>query len=221
MALLDDPETLALVKRASGGDHDAWSALVRQVESRLYRVAQLRLDRRLAARLGPEDLVQDVLVDVLRSLESFLDERNPLSFSAWIRQRLVDLIHRVHRDHLLTQKRNAGRERAVWPGPSEPQPYWLTAFIDSASSPSHCLTRDEAQRVVAEGIRNLSEIDREILGLFFFEGYSHADIGLILDLKPDAVTARQHRAVKHLGSLLRRNHADWCHDAFPRAHRIA
>lgn len=221
MALLDDPQTLDLVRKARDGNEDAWRTLVDGLAKSLHRLAKLKLDPRLAARFAPEDLVQEALLDAFRSLEKFFRQACPLSFSFWLRQRLVDQIDRVHRDHCVTQKHSVRREVATRQDSSESRPDLLSVLLDPGTSPSHDLTRDEARRLVAEEISRLPDVDREILVLFSFEGYSHAEIGRILDLSPVAVTARQHRAVKHLASLLRRNHSDWCHDAFPTAHRTA
>ena len=85
-----------LLHRASQGDVLARDELFAQHRDRLRRLIAVRLPRRLAARLDPSDLVQDVLIKAHHQLEGYLRDR-PLPFYAWLRhialQRLID-IHR-------------------------------------------------------------------------------------------------------------------------------
>jgi RNA polymerase sigma-70 factor (subfamily 1) len=216
MASPNDPGRLDLLLRARARDGEAWDEIVREHSARLKRLAELRLDSRLAGRFDPEDLVQEALTDAFRSLETYFRDQEFVSFSYWLRQHLLDRVRRVHRDHLNTAKRSVTRERACRLQPDESRTDPIAGITDPGTSPSHGLTRSETCRMVHEALGRLSEIDREVLILFFFEDYSHREIGFILALEPDVVKARQHRASCHLASLLRRTHADWCHDAYPR-----
>src|SRR6516225_9009039 len=55
----DDDLTEELVTRAGRGDAAAWQELLHRYQARLRQMVAVRLDRRLAARLDPSDVVQD------------------------------------------------------------------------------------------------------------------------------------------------------------------
>jgi hypothetical protein len=58
----DEPDTQELVERASRGDDRARQALLIRYYERLLRMAAIRLDRRLAQRVDPADVMQEALL---------------------------------------------------------------------------------------------------------------------------------------------------------------
>jgi RNA polymerase sigma-70 factor (ECF subfamily) len=59
----------------------------------------VRIDRRLAARVDPSDLVQEVLMDAHEKLSDYLRKR-PLPFYPWLRPLACERLVRLHRRHL-------------------------------------------------------------------------------------------------------------------------
>jgi RNA polymerase sigma-70 factor (ECF subfamily) len=57
----DDTETDELLARAQAGDAAARQHLLERYRPRLCRMVAVRLDRRLAARLDPADVVQEAI----------------------------------------------------------------------------------------------------------------------------------------------------------------
>jgi endonuclease III len=74
----DDAETEALLARAGGGDGAAGQELLARHRQRLRRLVALRLDRRLAARVDPSDVVQDALAEAARKVPATMEELVPL-----------------------------------------------------------------------------------------------------------------------------------------------
>lgn len=71
-----------------------------------------RLDRRLAARLDPSDIVQETLAEAATRMDDYL--KNPtLPFFGWLRLIATDHILDAHRQHMLAQKRSISRERRL------------------------------------------------------------------------------------------------------------
>src|SRR5258708_21517896 len=103
----DASEIDDLLRRAEKGDKQAESELFAVHRQRLRAMVRLRLDRRLAGRIDPSDVVQEAYLDYSRRLPEFLANRT-VPFFLWLRgltgQRLVDL----HRMHLRAQMRSAG-----------------------------------------------------------------------------------------------------------------
>ena len=107
-------ETDALLERASRGDDQARQRLLERHRSRLKRMVAVRMDRRLAARLDPSDVVQEALADAARDLPDYLRTR-PMAFYPWLRQLAWDRLVRLHRHHIDTGRRSVDRERDARP----------------------------------------------------------------------------------------------------------
>src|SRR5215470_464963 len=96
-----DPEVL--LRRALAGDCGALAELFERHRGRLEQMVRLR------GRLDPADVLQEAYLDVARRFPEYAGDP-ALPFFLWLRlltaQRLVDL----HRQHLGTRMRDAGRE---------------------------------------------------------------------------------------------------------------
>ena len=72
----------------------------------------LRLDNQIAQRLDVSDVVQDVLVEASRRLQTYLE--NPgMAFHLWIRQIAKDRIIDAHRRHRVSSRRSVDREQSL------------------------------------------------------------------------------------------------------------
>ena len=69
----------------------------------------VRMDRRLAARVDPSDVVQEALMDAAQKLAEYV-QRRPLPFYPWLRQLAWERLLKCHRDHIRAQKRSVGHE---------------------------------------------------------------------------------------------------------------
>src|SRR5262245_52657084 len=110
-----DPETADLLQRAGRGDVQAVGELFARHRDRLRRMVQVRLDRRLQGRIDPSDVLQEAYLEVARGLAEYL--RNPvLPFFLWLRLLTGRKLQALHRRHLGTQVRDAGREVSLHRG---------------------------------------------------------------------------------------------------------
>ncbi|MFO0954030.1 MAG: sigma-70 family RNA polymerase sigma factor [Isosphaeraceae bacterium] len=197
-----DPEIEDLMLRANGGDADARQALLACHRERLRRMVALRLDRRLAARVDPSDVVQDALADAGQDLSDYLRRRS-IPFYAWLRGYAWDRLVEVHRAHLAAGKRSVSREQP-WPAPSADESAAALAdvLVASATSPSRRLLRDEARLLVRAALEQLPPRDREVLVLLYMEDLSAVEIAVVLDMTEGAVRVRHLRALDRLRRLL-------------------
>ena len=76
---LSPPDTHELLRRATAGDASAETALLARHRDRLRHMVAIRFDERIAARVDPSDVVQDVLAKAARDLPGYLQSR-PLPF---------------------------------------------------------------------------------------------------------------------------------------------
>src|SRR5437764_7912856 len=106
-----NPDTDQLLDRAASGDGRARQELLARHRKRLRRMVALRLDRRLAARVDPSDVVQEALADAARKLDGYLRDR-PLPFYPWLRRLAWERLVKMHQRHR-AGRRAVGREEAL------------------------------------------------------------------------------------------------------------
>src|SRR6516165_5011523 len=97
-----DADTDELLERAGSGDTTAREQLLIRHRARLRRMVAVRLDRRLAARVDPSDVVQETLAEAARNLADYLRER-PIPFYPWLRRLAWERLVKLHRRHIRTR----------------------------------------------------------------------------------------------------------------------
>src|SRR5262249_11339239 len=104
-----NPDTEQLLEQAGRGDTAAREQLLVRHRDRLCNMVQVRMDRRLAARLDPSDVVQEALTDAAGKLTDSL-RRRPLPFYPWLRRLAWERLVALHRRHLWAGCRSVARE---------------------------------------------------------------------------------------------------------------
>jgi RNA polymerase sigma-70 factor (ECF subfamily) len=198
----EETETEELVARAGRGDTAAREELLERYRDRLRQMVAVRLDRRLAARIDPSDVVQEAIVDASQRLSAYLAER-PLPFYPWLRRLAWKRLVKLHHRHLAVQRRCASREeRRLAFLPDESALELAGRLVASGTSPSHHLVREELRGRVQTALKQLAEPDREVLVLRFLEQLSTREMAAVLGITEGAVKTRQTRALNRLGRLL-------------------
>src|SRR5262249_15397089 len=106
-------EVVQLIERARAGDQAALNEIFARHRDRLRRMVELRLDTRLHARVDASDVVQEAYLEVSRRLDEYLrDPKLPLFL--WLRLVVGERLSKLHRQHLVTGKRDAGREVSLY-----------------------------------------------------------------------------------------------------------
>src|ERR1700683_5334648 len=103
------PDTDHLLASASRGDATARGRLLERHRPRLKRMVAVRLDRRLAARVDPSDVVQEVLLDAAAQLDIYLRDR-PIPFYPWLRRLAAGRFADAYRRHVRARRRSVDRE---------------------------------------------------------------------------------------------------------------
>jgi RNA polymerase sigma-70 factor (ECF subfamily) len=203
-----EPDTDHLLDCASHGDRSARQQLLIRHRGRLRAMVAARLDRRLAARLDPSDVVQEALAEAARRLDAYLRDR-PLPFYPWLRQLAWERLAKEHRAHLARARRSVRREEpGVLDLPDESVAELAQRLVDSASSPSRHALRVERQGRVRAALALLSEADREVLVLRYLEQMPLREVAAVLGVNESAVKMRHFRALERLRTLLEAGHED-------------
>jgi RNA polymerase sigma-70 factor (ECF subfamily) len=182
-------------------DPTALAELFTRHRERLWRMVNVRLDRRLHGRVDPDDVLQEAYLDAARRVEYFTRDDGP-SFFIWLRlivgQTLVD----VHRRHLGAQARAAGREVALHGAPDATSASLAGGLMASLTPPSRAAMRAEASSRLEACLDTMEPIDREVLVLRHFEELSNGEVAEVLGIQPKAASIRYVRAVARLKTIL-------------------
>jgi RNA polymerase sigma-70 factor (ECF subfamily) len=189
------PDTEQLIEQASQGDAAARQQLLVRHRDRLRTMVRVRLDRRLAARVDPSDVVQEALAAAAK-LSDYL-RRRPLPFYHWLRRLTWERLVKLHRRHLRARSRSVLREDPDLPGlPDESALDLARKLVSPGSSPSRQLIRQEVRDRVRAALAQLNEGDREVLVMRYLEQLSNAEIGGVLGITEGAVKMRHLRALE-------------------------
>jgi RNA polymerase sigma-70 factor, ECF subfamily len=195
-------DTEELIVRARGGDSGARQQLLARYRDRLRRMVAVRLDRRLAARLDPSDVVQEALLDAAQRLSDYLEKR-PVPFYPWLRRLAWEHLLKLHERHIKARKRSANREQPQGLAlPNESAFELAHRLVSPGTSPSHGLLREEMRDRVQAALARLPEGDCEVLVLRYLEQLAMAEIAAVLEISEAAVKMRHTRALGRLCRLL-------------------
>jgi RNA polymerase sigma-70 factor (ECF subfamily) len=201
MALEDVPID-TLLRQVATGDEPARQQLLTRHRQRLRQMIAARIDPRLARRLDPSDVIQEVLVLAWQRLPEYL-QMHPLPFYPWLRQIAWERLMKLHRQHIKAQKRSLTREQDDELVLSNASVVTLAnRLMARESSPSNRAVRDEQRRRVGEALDRLAASDRELLVMRYLEQLSTHEIAAILQISDVAVRTRHVRAIERLRGLL-------------------
>jgi RNA polymerase sigma-70 factor (ECF subfamily) len=160
------------------------------------------MERRMATRVDPSDIVQEALADAGRKLPSFAAER-PMPYYPWLRRLALERLIRWRR-HLGSRKRDVARERP------DHSVALADRLIDGGTSPSARAIRGEERQRTRAVVNRLATADRRLLELRYLDGLSFAEIAAAMGIGEGAARMRHLRALERVDSLLARpgGHAD-------------
>ena len=180
----------AVIRRAQQREPAAFDELVDRFSGRLFGL----LYRLTGSRHDAEDLLQEVFLRVVRTLEGYKHEGR---FEAWLYRIAVNLV----RDHVRRQKRHRtvpeyaggsqvdGSERLAGHPASEPPP---DQRLDAA---------EQADRL-QKALQQLSAPEREVIMLRHFSDMSFGQIAQVMDTPLGTALARAHRGLARLKGIM-------------------
>jgi RNA polymerase sigma-70 factor (ECF subfamily) len=197
------PETEErLVERWRGGDKQALGELFALHRTRLERHVRFRMDRRLAGRLDPDDILQEAYLAAAQRAGHYL--ANPRhSVFVWLRMVVGQTLIDLHREHLGARMRDAGREVPLQgPRGLPATSAMVMQLVGSLTSPSQAVMRAEMASQLERALANMNPTDQEILALRHFEELSNSEVAEVLELDPKAASIRYVRALRRLKEIL-------------------
>jgi RNA polymerase sigma-70 factor (ECF subfamily) len=194
--------TELLLRRAGEGDAGARSELLGLYRGRLRRMIAIRLDKRLAARIDPSDIVQEAMRDAFKRLPEYFSDPQ-LSFYPWLRRIAWDRLMDMYRQHIAAEKRSVLKEQ-LWAADLNDESIAELAHSLAANSqnPRQRAMLAEMDARMMAALVQLKPHDREILVLRYMEQLDVGEIADVLGISQTAVTSRHLRALQRLRQSL-------------------
>jgi RNA polymerase sigma-70 factor, ECF subfamily len=199
------------VAAARGGDTLAVGKLLAAFHPVLRTRAATRLNPVLRARLEPEDVLQQVYLQVVRQIGGFRGA-DADAFVNWVLtildHQLIDAWRALHR-----QVREVDRERPR-PVPTGAESYadLLDHLYAESGTPSRIVRKEEALEALLACVCGLSEAHRQVIQLRFLEGLAVEEVAARLQTTKPAVVALTRRALDALRQSMDRM-GDFTHHA--------
>lgn len=198
-ASLDDG---ALVSLVQGGDRSAFRQIMQRCNQRLYRVVRGVVDNDAEA----EDIVQEAYVHAFGKIDSF---RGEASIATWLTRIALNEAY----GRLRKRKQTVGVEHID----AAPMPGKVVMFPNRFGSedPAAAAAREQLRHMLEFAVDGLPEAFRIVFVLREIEGCTVDETATALDLRPETVKTRLHRARRLLRKALHENVSSALTDAFP------
>jgi RNA polymerase sigma-70 factor, ECF subfamily len=180
----------ALVTRARSGDGAAFAAIMTRYNQRLYRVARGIVRDESEA----EDVLQEAYVRAFAALSGF---RGDSGLGTWLTRIVLNEAFGRMRQRRPTVELEA-IDKAVETGDSR---VIMFPGADSAPNPEAAAARSEVRRLLEHAIDDLPEAFRLVFVMREIDELSIEETAANLDIRPETVKTRLHRARR----LLRKN----------------
>jgi RNA polymerase sigma-70 factor (ECF subfamily) len=172
-----------LVARAGSGDEKALTTLAELAYPRVRRWARVQLGDGADA----DDLTQEVLIKMIRSLSSF---HGDAAFETW----LYAMTRNAARDSFRARSRETRRHE---------DPRTVVALRpDPEPDPDRRVERAEARERLLEAFGHLPTRQREAFDLVELQGLSAREAAEILDIEPVSVRAHLFKARRAIRTLI-------------------
>src|SRR5262245_7592468 len=144
-------ETDELLQRMAQGDRQGLGAWLERHRKRLRRMVALRLDHRLQGRIDASDVLQEAFLEVSARLPEYLRQPS-MPFFLWVRFLTGQKLMEMHRHHLGTQMRDAGREVSLYRGslPEASSVALAAQLLGHETRPSEAAMRAEMKVLLQE-----------------------------------------------------------------------
>ncbi|MDX8482619.1 RNA polymerase sigma factor [Mesorhizobium sp. VK24D] len=192
---------MALVRRALAREADAFRAIVKSHNQRLYRIARGVVRNDAEA----EDIVQEAYMRAFASLDSF---RGDASLSTWL--------SRITINEALGRLRKRKRVVAM---PENPEAQIIRFPLNPSDDPERTMAQRQILGLVERATDSLPDVYRTVFVARVIEGLSIEETAEVLGIRPETVKTRLHRARALVRKALDDEIGPVLLDAFPFAGR--
>ena len=183
---MEREEEVEIARRLMAGDVEAFDRFVEHFRAKIFHYSWLMCGQREDA----EEVAQDTL---LKIFESFDQLREPARVRPWVFQIAKNACLMKRRKSMFAPARELSLDEFMPAMKGEDGDVKLQ-IADWSHLPDDQLLRSELKAVIERAIGELPEAYRSVILLRDVEELSTEETAQILDLRPDAVKTRLHRA---------------------------
>jgi RNA polymerase sigma-70 factor (ECF subfamily) len=163
----------------------------------LLATARRRLERRLRAKAGPSDLVQETVIEAARAWYKLdAKPRTEPEIRMWLRNILLERLKVLRRRYYRAKSRSLRRERSLDEGESRRLIEQL--ITQSTEAPSENLNRKELASSLIQALDRLNPAYRQVIIWRNRDGFKFSEIGQRMDRSADAARMLWRRAIRQL-----------------------
>lgn len=195
---------MALVRRALAREADAFRAIIKTHNQRLYRIARGVVRNNAEA----EDIVQEAYLRAFANLAAF---RGDASLSTWLSRIVInEALGRLRkRERLVAMPENAEARIIRFP----------LNDLNPGDDPERTMAQRQILALVERATDSLPDVYRTVFVARVIEGLSIEETAELLDIRPETVKTRLHRARTLVRKALDDEIGPVLLDAFPFAGR--
>lgn len=194
----------ALVRRALASDGDAVRTIIRTHNQRLYRLARSVVRNDFDA----EEVLQEAYVAAFSHLGSF---RGEASLATWLSRIVIN--------EALGRLRKKKREPAAAVSSGDRGQAEVIRFPAGSADPERTMAQRQILQLVENAMDELPDLYRTVFVARVIEGLTIEETATLLDLRPETVKTRLHRARTLVRKRLDAQIGPVLMDAFPFAGR--
>jgi len=183
---LERAAEIELARQLLAGDPEAFDRFVDHFRAKIFHYSQIVCGHREDA----EEVVQETLLKVF---ENFDQLRDPEHVRAWVFRIAKNACLMKRRKSVYAPRQELSLDEFLPAMGADGDPVKIE-IADWSGIPENGVLRSELQHVLEDAIANMPEIYRSVMLLRDVEELSTEETAQVLDLNPDAVKTRLHRA---------------------------
>jgi RNA polymerase sigma-70 factor (subfamily 1) len=189
-----------LIERLRAGDREALGPWLSVRRATLLAFVERRLGTALRRKLEPDDLLQDVNAEAVRSFgEMDLSNRDPFSWLCQIAERrIID----AHRRFFGSQKRDAGREVALDAPADTERGGLIHLLVASMTTASQAFSRDQREIRLLAALDKLPPDQRAVLQMRYVENLPSKQIAERMGKSDGSIRVLLSRSLARLQQFL-------------------
>lgn len=188
---------------SSIGDLTALGSLLQEHRPKLLEMLRRRIDPALSVRIDAEEILSEAFFVAQRKYPEF-KQQSSITPYAWLYRITLDCLIEAWRRET-RGRRDLGLEIAF---PAESSIQLALGLVDTGTSPSAAVQRNQLQQRMRQVLELLSSRDREILTMRHYDQLSHREAAEVLGITESAATLRYVRALKRLRDLWTKLHGE-------------
>ena len=187
-----------LINEARAGKGESLGKILEVYQSYLSILASTHMRTNLRGRLNPSDVVQETMLAAYRGFPQFRGQSEG-ELLAWLRQTLINCLHRAVETHVTAQKRDVRCEVSIDQAIANLEHSATNlagCLADPGPSPSSAMRERERQFALAGQLEKLKPEYRDVIVMRNLHGLSFEHIGKRMNRKTGTVRMLWLRAIE-------------------------